>query len=104
MLVSGGRDENNNDLKTTEIYDISSESWGDGPNLPTTIYESSIVSSSLTSTYAAYILGGMSEGQLSSSIYAITKDLRSWRNIGSFTMNRHLAVILRLPEKITKEC
>lgn len=104
LLVAGGYDGHT--LKSTEFFDISRSAWTRGPDLPTPIHSSALVNASPTSKYLAYMIGGyggydMGTSKLS-TIYGLTKDMKSWKLVGHTKKPVSNHVALRLPN--IKKC
>ena len=95
IVVAGGYG-NGGGLKSTEIYDLNKQVWARGPDLPTTIYVSSMVTASPGSKYAAYLVGGIQGGSTGDKIFAINKNMDQWNEVGRFTTPRGYHVALRI--------
>ena len=95
IVVAGGYG-NGGRLKSTEIYDLNKQVWTRGPDLPTTVYGSSMVTASPGSKYAAYLVGGYQGGSYGNKIFAINKNMDQWNKVGRFTTPRDSPVALRI--------
>ena len=94
IVVAGGY--NRDGLKSTEIYDLNTQVWTHGPDLPTTVYRSSMVNASPGSKYAAYLVGGYQGGSFGNKIFAINKNMDQWNEVGRFTTPRYSHIALRI--------
>ena len=96
VLVCGGVGRSD-----CEIYNPDTNSWTNGPSLPSTLSGSAMVAASPTSSYAAFILGGY-DGQdpqyhYSNRIYGILKkDLTKVALVGTMQNKRYLPVSLKM--------
>ena len=88
VLVCGGGGRSD-----CEIYDAATNSWTNGPSLPTTLYASAMVTAAPNSVYDAFILGGY-DGSYSNKIYGV-KDLTTITLVGTFEKGRDLHVALK---------
>ena len=95
IVVAAGYN-NGGYLKSTEIYDLNKQVWTRGPDLPTTVYRSSMVNASPGSKYAAYLVGGIQGGSTANKIFAINKNMDQWNEVGRFTTPRRNHVALRI--------
>ena len=94
IVVAGGY--NGGYLKSTEIYDLNKEVWTRGPDLPTTVWGSSMVTAAPGSKYAAYLVGGYQGGSTANKIFSINKKMDQWNEVGRFTTPRYGHVALRI--------
>ena len=78
IVVAGGSNFGG-DLKSTEIYDLNTQVWTPGPDLPTTVYYSSMVTASPESKYAAYLVGGYQGGSYGNKIFSINNNMVKFR-------------------------
>ena len=69
-----------------EIYDPATNSWTNGPSLPSTLYGSAMVTASPNSNYDAFLLGGI-DGSYSNKIYGV-KDLTRITLVGTLEKAR----------------
>ena len=88
VLVCGG--EGRSDC---EIYDPATNSWTNGPSLPSSLSGSAMVTAAPNSNYDAFILGGY-DGSYSNKIYGV-KDLTTITLVGTFEKGRiaHVALV-----------
>ena len=97
-------------LKSTEIYDIKTDTWCDGPDLLVPIASSALVPASPSSEFSAYIIAGRSwDGDELKAIYmsnvdAISKNLDHWINLGNISHVRAGHVALMIPSNLIKGC
>ena len=100
IVVAGGykiwSHNNGGGLKSTEIFDLNKEVWTRGPDLPTTVSYSSMVTASPGSKYAAYLVGGIQGGSTANKIFSINKKMDQWNEVGRFTTPRSSHIALRI--------
>ena len=97
IVVAGGYNyDDGGYLKSTEIYDLNKQVWTRGPDLPTTVEVSSMVTASPGSKYAAYLVGGYQGGSTANKIFSINKNMEQWIEVGRFTTPRYGHVALRI--------
>ena len=96
IVVAGGYNDDLLDLKSTEIYDLNKQVWTRGPDLPTTVYGSSMVTASPGSKYAAYLVGGIQGGSTANKIFSINKNMEQWNEVGRLTTPRSSHIALRI--------
>ena len=89
VLVCGGRDRSDCD-----IYDAATNSWTNGPSLPSTLRGSAMVTAAPNSRYDAFILGGADSDGYSNKIYGV-KDLNTITLVGTLKEARrdHVAFV-----------
>ena len=112
VLVVGGTEGSNlNTLKSTELFDIATQTWSRGVNIPIGNYGGSLVYPSESSKYAAFLVGGVNAENgashvfTSSKIYAFYKNLEQWVEVaGTFSQSRSKHVSLQIPENMTGNC
>ena len=75
VLVCGGVHRSD-----CEIYDPATNSWTNGPSLPSTTYGSAMVTAAPNSVYDVFILGGI-DADYSYKIYGV-KDLNTVTLVG----------------------
>ena len=100
VVVGGWNNVNHGDLKSTEIYDVATEKWTQGSELPVTVSRSSIVTSSPGSKYLAYLVGGIQGGTVSVKfprVYGLLKELNRWDDVGHSKTPRNDHVAMKLP-------
>ena len=95
IVVAGGHG-NGGYLKSTEIYDLNTQVWTRGPDLPTTVSYSSMVTASPGSKHAAYLVGGYQGGSVANKIFAINNNMDQWIEVGRLTTPRKYHVALRI--------
>ena len=82
----------------TEIYNVSEKIWRNGPDLPIGerigINDADCVPAPTGSKYACYLVGGSIGTTHLSKVYALSKDLSSWQEIGDFSVGRRGHVAL----------
>ena len=88
VLVYGGFP-----YRDCEIYDPATNSWNNGPSLPSKLYGSAMVTAAPNSAFNAFILGG-SDGSYSNKIYGV-KDLTTITLVGTFEKGRSRHVALK---------
>jgi len=97
ILVAGGKG-----TRTTEIFNLQSNTWRLGPDLPNTIYGYQLVKARPSSQYAAFLIGGGGyDGN--TNIYGLSKDFKSFTKIGDFK-RRIYFVAMTLPDKVVEKC
>ena len=82
VLVCGGSDRSD-----CQIYDAATNSWTNGPSLPTSLYGSAMVTAAPNSAFNAFILGGY-DGSYSNKIYGV-KDLNTITLVGTLEKARY---------------
>merc|ERR1712150_357865 len=87
-------------VNDTYNYDIGTEKWTQGSELPCdSCYSySSMVTASPGSNYVAYLVGGTNGGQSSKEVYGLSKQLDRWDILGHFTTPRYGHVALKIPK------
>ena len=88
VLVCGGTG-----IGDCEIYDPATNSWNNGPSLPSKLYGSAMVTAAPNSAFNAFILGGR-DGSYSNKIYGV-KDLNAIELVGTFEKGRSLHVAMK---------
>ena len=88
VLVCGGYERSD-----CEIYDAATNSWTNGPSLPSTTYGSAMVTAAPNSVYDVFILGGI-DADYSNKIYGV-KDLNEITLVGTFEKGRVWHVALK---------
>ena len=91
--------------KSTEIYDVRTQTWSYGPDVPDSksgpyIYEGQLVNAQFASKYAAYLIGYLKiENGYSyqTVVYAINKNLQTWEDVGISLRPRSSYVALSVP-------
>ena len=86
VLVCGGVHRSD-----CEIYDPATNSWTNGPSLPSPMYGSAMVTAAPNSNYDAFILGGYGDGSYSNKIYGV-KDLTTITLVGTLKEAREAHV------------
>ena len=87
VLVCGGREKWQSDC---EIYDPATDSWTNGPSLPSSLGGSAMVTTAPNSAFNAFILGG----SYSNKIYGV-KDLTTITLVGTFEKGRYFHVAIK---------
>ena len=103
ILVAGGY-SGTEKLKTTEIYDLSQETWTSGPALDSKIHNSRLVSAPSGSSYAAYILTGLRDTDNQKDINGISKDLLQWKKLGSIERERTATTVIMVDKYLIGGC
>jgi len=98
ILVAGGTG-----TTYTSIFNLQSNTWRLGPDLPTTIYGSQLVKAQPSSQYAAFFIGG-GYNDAYTDIYGLTKDFKSLAKIGDLKTARINHVAMVLPDKVVEKC
>ena len=95
-------------LRSTEIFDVPTHKWFDGPELPSGYRYASLVPGPPKSEYAAILVGGMARKPVTweyyISILAISSDLTEWKLIGTFNKIREGHVGLMIPPNTMSIC
>ena len=110
IFVAGGIVEDYIGTNKTEIFNLQSNTWRSGPDLPREIHSSPLVKAHPSSQYAAFFIGGSPNENYPnypnsfSDIYALTKDLKSFIRIGELKIARFGHVAMVLPEKLVENC
>ena len=107
VLVAGGT-VSTMALRSTEIFDVLTGKWFDGPELPSAYEEASVVPGPPTSKHAAILVGGTARIPVTweyyISILAISNDLTEWKLIGTFKKLREGHVGLIIPPNTMSIC
>ena len=103
ILVAGGY-SGTEKLKTTEIYDLSQETWTSGPALDSKIHNSRLVSAPSGSSYAAYIMTGLRDTNKQKDINGISRDLSHWTKLGSIERERTATTIIMVDKNLIGGC
>ena len=99
VLVVGGN------KKSTEVFDVATQTWSPGADLPIAIYNSALVGASASSKYVAFLIGGWKSDDVSTKIYALSKDLNEWKEVtGSLSIPVEGHVALQLPKNMMEIC
>ena len=93
ILVAGGY-SGTEKLKTTEIYDLTQETWTTGPAIDSKIHNSRLVTAPSGSSYAAYILTGLRNTDNQKDINGISRDLSEWTKLGSIERERTATTVI----------
>ena len=104
VVLGGVSDNEENVLKSTEIYRADVNNWEIGPDFPTTIYGVAMVQYDSDTILA---LGGATElaGQAAPQIYSLTKsNMAEWVKIGRTTLARYANVALSVPRQNLPGC
>ena len=105
VLVTGGLDENYNNLKSTEIFDSKQRRWRTGPELPTGIHNAQLVRAKSGFDYIAYLIGGeISIARASSAVYGNTRGFKKLLKIEDLDKERRSHVAFILHENISETC
>jgi len=88
--------------KSTEIYDVRTQTWSYGPDVPDSksgpyIYEGQLVNAQFASKYAAYLMGGKNGYSYQTEVYVINKNLQTWEDVGISLRPRSRYVALSVP-------
>ena len=103
ILVAGGY-SGTEKLKTTEIYDLSQETWTSGPAIDSRIHNSRLVTAPFGSSYAAYILTGLRDTNNQKDINGISKDLSRWTKLGSIERERTATTVIMVDKNLIGGC
>ena len=103
ILVAGGY-SGTEKLKTTEIYDLSEETWTSGPAMDSKIHNSRLVSAPSGSTYAAYIMTGLRDTDNQKDIDGIFMDLSQWTKLGSIERERTATTVIMVDKNLIGGC
>ena len=104
VFVAGGWNTDAGYMKSTEIYDLSDDSWTDGPDFGSAIYESKMITAPSSSSYAAFIMTGLRDADRQKDIDGISKDLTQWTKLGSIEAERAAATVLMIPPNMFDGC
>ena len=105
MLVVGGISNGPIKHKTTELFDITTQTWSAGIDLPDAIVETALVGASTSSANAAFLISGVQDDQVSSRIVALNKHLTEWNEVsGSIKTPRARHIALQLPQNVMENC
>ena len=85
VLVCGGSGS-----RDCEIYDAATDSWTNGPSLPSSLGGSAMVTTAPNSAFNAFILGGH-DGSYSNKIHGV-KDLTTVTLVGTLKEERAFSV------------
>ena len=113
IFVAGGYGWPGN---STAILNLQNNTWRPGPYLPKYIWNSQLVKAQPSSQYAAFLIGGYGyppiwigyggkdSNRFLSDIYGLTKDLKSFKRIGSLESGPYKHVALVLPYNVVEKC
>ena len=104
IFVAGGIVEDYIGTNKTEIFNLQSNTWRSGPDLPRKIYSFQLVKARPSSQYAAFYIGGGYYDEVYSDIYGLTKDLNSFIKLGDLKTSRFSHVAMELPDKVIEKC
>lgn len=109
IVVAGGYDSGFQDLWTTEIYDVGSNIWYNGPSLPSYNSAGYMVTAPPSSKYSVILSGGRGGNpqgglQFNPHIMALSKDLTEWTNIESLDIIREDHVAVMVPPNFLAAC
>ena len=106
VLVVGGFGR-----KSTQIYDVRTQTWSNGPDVPDSnsspyIYNGRLVNAQSGSKYAAYLIGGKNGYSYQTKVYGISKNLQTWEDVGITLRPRNEYVALSVPSTLAnhKNC
>ena len=103
ILVAGGY-SGTEKLKTTEIYDLTQETWTSGPAIDSKIHNSRLVTAPSGSSYAAYILTGLRDTDNQKDINGISRDLSEWTKLGSIARERTATTLIMVDKNRIGGC
>ena len=103
ILVAGGY-SGTEKLKTTEIYDLTQETWTTGPAIDSKIHNSRLVTAPSGSSYAAYILTGLRNTDNQKDINGISRDLSEWTKLGSIARERTATTVIMVDKNRIGGC
>ena len=89
-------------FNSTELYDISTQRWTNGINLPFTVSGSALVGGN--TKHAAYIIGGFQDYQRSSRVFGMIRKTGIWEEVGSFSKPRHDHVAFQVSRYMIDQC
>ena len=109
IVVAGGRDSRAQDLWTTEMYDVRSNIWYNGPSLPSYNSAGCMVTAPPSSKYSVILSGGNGNNPEGGSnfnpyIMALSKDLTEWTNIENLEIIREEHVAVMVPPNFLAAC
>ena len=105
IVVAGGRDSGDQGLWTTEIYDVRSNIWYNGPSLPSYNSAGCMVTAPPSSKYSVILSGGTGNNPDGGSnfnpyIMALSKDLTKWTHIERLNIDLVDRVAVMVPPPI----
>ena len=93
IVVVGGYTESSIISSSTELFRIKENRWTRGPNLPIQVNFTSCIALPNHTSYSCLLIGGWSkeekEYNISDSIYALDKELKSWALVGHLKEARY---------------
>ena len=105
MVVVGG--EPSGSLSSTEILDVKTMTWSNGPNLPTSVTGNRGVES-VTDTYLGFSTGGTSRGwNAQNNIYGLKKtsgNTYRWVQVQSMATGRYYHSVVNAPTTLLPNC
>ena len=109
IVVAGGRDLGAQDLWTTEIYDVRSNIWYNGPSLPSYNSAGCMVTAPPSSKYSVILSGGNGNNPEGGSnfnpyIMALSKDLTKWTHIERLNIDLVDQVAVMVPPNYFTDC
>ena len=109
IVVAGGYDSGRQNLWTTEIYDVGSNVWYNGPSMPSYNSAGYMVTAPPSSKYSVILSGGRGGNpqgglQFNPYIMALSKDLTEWTNIENLEIIREEHVAVMVPPNFLAAC
>ena len=108
LVVGGYSGYSGGYRKTTEIFDIATQTWSNGIDIPITTIKSALIGASATSKYVAFLVGGDLNNQPnepSNRIFGLNKNLTVWEEVaGTFEIPRWSHLAFQLPQDMMEEC
>ena len=98
IFVAGGNGGTVEQWKTTEIFNLESNTWRSGPDLPKEMWYFQLVKAQSSSRYSAFLIGGIEVFDALSGVYGLEKDFKSFQKIGDLKTARYGNVAFELPE------
>ena len=95
IVIVEGYTESSPNSSSTELFSIKENRWSRGPNLPIGVSSASCVALPNHTSYSCLLIGGWSKSEegkefdLSDSIYALDKDLKTWALVGHLKEARY---------------
>ena len=97
IIIVGGKTDQEQFCKTTEILDLKKLKWTQGPELPLGISDASCVALPPLHNFACVLVGGQTNRkEYSSNVYGLNRSLKEWTLLGKIRTGRcgHIALPL----------
>ena len=93
-------------LSSTDILDVKTMTWRNGPDLPISVLENHGVES-VTDTYLGFSTGGYGNRQVQNKIYGLKKtsgNTYRWEQVKSMTTGRREHSVVNAPTSLLPNC